>query len=346
MIALASTLTVAALVIWKVSGRSGALKKPKAVSVVTVKRQDLTQYVTLPAELQPYRKAVLYAKVSGYLKSIAVDIGDRVKEGQELAVLENPELKADYDKSVAHLTEAKLNYDRLLEVQKKRPGLVAQNDIDKAKETYDVALATQTHNQSLMDYTRIKAPFDGIVSNRYVNEGDLIQDATKTDTQAKPVADVIEDTKLRLVFPIQESIVSQIFVGKEVELKIQSTNKTFPAKISRFSGKINHETRTMRTEIDVDNKDLTLKPGLYAYVKLSIAHQKNALTLPIRAVDNQTAWRITKENKTEKVSIKTGIKTEEVVEVTHGLAEGERVVMGDLGALKQGMSVTPTVGSF
>ena len=319
-------------------------EKIHKASVVKVMRQNLSQEVTFYAELRPFRITTLYAKVPGYMRVIHNDIGDRVKEGDIIAILEVPEIKADLERNKARYDMAKLDYDRLNTVHRKRPDLIAQDDIDKAFEVYHVAKANYEHTQTLMDYSIIKAPFDGIVTMRYVDEGALIQQGLNSSTQAKPVVDVAEDTKLRLCFPVNESFVQNINVGDEADLTIQATGKTMKGRVARYEGKVDHATRTMNTEIDVDNRAHFVKPGMYATATLKLQRKDNVLSIPIQAINLSHApsvFLITQDKKTEKRSVKTGMQTAEYVEIINGLKEGDLVVYGNLDTFKDGMRVEP-----
>lgn len=315
-----------------------------AVSAVKVIRTNLAEEITLSAELVPYQKATLYAKVSGYLKTIHVDIGDQVKAGEILAQLEVPELLDQLANRKAKLDITKLEYDRLKAASDNRPGLIAQEDIDKAKADYDMAQADYEHTNTLIGFATITAPYDGIITKRFVDEGALIQVGTTSSTQAQPMVEVAENTKLRLVFPVPEANVTAIKVGDHAEIKIQSTGQKLSGNIARMADQVDFNTRTMRTEVDIDNRALTMKPGMYAAVKLFLHRKNNALALPIQAVDlqeNPNVWVITKKNIIEKRRVTIGIKTPNLIGINSGVNEGEVVVFGNRDLIRQGMKVKP-----
>ena len=180
-----------------------------------VTRQDLYNEVTFPAEFRPYVEVELHAKVSGYVREMKVDFGDRVKAGQLLATLEVPELHdelhnaiATQQKAEADYTNAHLIYMRLAAVNKDHPNLVAQQDLDTAEakdRTTSAAIAATRADvekyQTLVAYTRITAPFDGVVTKRYADPGALIQAGTTSDTQSMPLVRVSDNYLLRLDFP-------------------------------------------------------------------------------------------------------------------------------------------------
>ena len=239
----------------------------------------------------PYQSVSIHAKVAGYVKSISVDIGDHVKAGQVIAVLEIPELKDDLKKASAELMTAReevkraqanyedvhLAYQRLTAVAKANPKLVAQQDVDTSR-TKDDAMASALSAarnrvsegeanvgkmQTMLDYASITAPFDGVITKRYADAGALVQAGTASETQTMPVVDIAEDDILRLVFPVPESAVPKVHNGLPVEITINALKQTFPGKVTRFAGKVDVATRTMRTEVDVPNPDGKFTPGMY-----------------------------------------------------------------------------------
>ena len=185
-----------------------------------VTRHDLYNEVTFPAEFRPYVEVELHAKVSGYVREMKVDFGDRVKAGQLLATLEVPELHdelhnaiATQQKAEADYTNAHLIYQRLAAVNKDHPNLVAQQDLDTAeakdRTTFAAIAATKADvekYQTLVAYTRITAPFDGVVTKRYADPGALIQAGTTSDTQSMPLVRVSDNYLLRLDFPVDQPL--------------------------------------------------------------------------------------------------------------------------------------------
>ena len=170
--------------------------------------------------------------------------------------------------------------------------LVAQQDIDTAEAKDSVAAAALASAkadvekyQTLVGYTQITAPFDGVVTMRYADPGALIQAGTASDTQAKPLVRVSDNYRLRLDFPVSVDYVKDIHLGDKVEVRVQSLdNKRITGEVSRFTDKVNNDTRTMITEIEVPNPNLELVPGMYAAVVLKVEQRPHALTIPIEAV--------------------------------------------------------------
>jgi len=241
------------------------------VAVVRVDREDLSKEITIPAEFRPYTEVELHAKVSGYVKEMKVDIGDRVKAGQLLAVLEVPELHDDFDHAVASqrraqadYRDAHLAYTRLVAVNKEHSNLIAQQDLDTA-EAHDAtaegglqaAKADVEKYQTLVAYTRIVAPFDGVITKRYADPGSLIQAGTASNSQAMPLVRVSNNMLLRLDFPVSVDYVHGIRLDAPVRVRIDSLGgRVLTGKIARFSDRVDDSTRTMVAEMEVPNASL------------------------------------------------------------------------------------------
>ena len=316
----------------------------KIVAVVKAERGSLERNIAFSAELRPYEETDLHAKVAGYLKTINVDIGDQVKAGQTLATLDVEELRDDLRHADAAFHDAQLNYDRIRQVIAKRPDLLAQEEVDKAQAAYEMAKASREHAATMLGYTTITAPFSGIITHRYVDPGTLIQAGISSSSQAMPVVHLAENTKLRMVFPVPESVVPNVRVGTLVEIVITATGQTSPGKIARTSGKVDTTTRTMEAEVDVDNADRRITPGMYASVTVQLDKKINALALPIEAVSltgRHTVWRITAENKVEEVPVTTGLQTDSRIEITGGLRDGDQVLYGSRSVTNIGDAVEP-----
>jgi RND family efflux transporter MFP subunit len=351
--------------------------------VAKVKTADLSRQTVLTAEFRPFQEVDVHAKVAGYLKKIYVDVGDRVQQGQLLAVLEIPEMADDVAraKAAAQLSDANvrraqeelaransahelahLSYTRLDAVIKQRPTLVAQQEIDNAaaadrvseaqvsaaqaaldaaKNQVSVAQADSEKAQTLSNYTRITAPFAGVVTNRYADTGAMIQAGTASQTQAMPVVRISQNDMLRLVLPVPESIVPRIHAGNSVDVHVPTLNRSFRGTITRFSGKVSTATRTMETEVDVPNPKFVLIPGMYAEAVLILERNASALSVPVEAVANDTVLVVGPTGTIEQRKVKTGIETATDVEILSGLSAGELVVIGSRSQFRSGQKVQP-----
>jgi len=363
------TFTVAALAVFWLAHHAHAQAPSKAddadnpptAGVAQVTRQDLSKEVTIPAEFRPYVEAKLVAKVSGYVSQMNVDFGDKVKAGQLLATIEVPELRdelhsalAAEQRAEADYTNANLLYTRLSSVNKDHPNLVAQQDLDTANASnlstaasIAEARAEVEKYQTLMAYTKITAPFDGLVTRRYADPGALVQAGTASDTQAMALVRVSDNYLLRLDFPVTVDYVKDIKVGDSVAVRVESLNgKTFDGKISRFTDNVDDNTRTMITEIEVPNPGLELIPGMYATVVLKVDQHPNALSIPIEAVSNakaSTVLVLNRDHQIEERLVRLGLQTCDRYEVLSGLNEGDLVVIGSPSEFQKGEKVEPKI---
>lgn len=329
-----------------------------SVAVAKVIREDLANELVCYAEFRPYLEVDLHAKVSGYVDKMNVDFGDKVKAGQLLATLEVPELHdelrnamARQQKAEADYTNAHLINTRLVQVSQDHPGLVAQQDLDTADANERTAAATVAatkaevaKDKTLVEYTQITAPFDGIITHRYADPGALIQAGTSSSTQAMPLVRVSDNYRLRLDFPVSVTYVSGIRAGDSVDVRVESEKKTFVGKITRFTHKVDLSTRTMETEVEVPNPDLELIPGMYAFVTLKFDRRENTLTVPIEAIapgKQPTVYLVNAQDQIEERPVTIGMSTPYRVEVTSGLKENDRVMIGARALVKPGQNVRP-----
>jgi RND family efflux transporter MFP subunit len=327
--------------------------------VAKVTREDLFKQVTIAAEFRPYEEVSLHAKVSGYVSQMNVDFGDTVKAGQLMATIEVPELQDQLNsalaaerKAEAEYTNAHLIYTRLQSVNQDHPNLVAQQDLDTAQANdldttaaIAAAKAEVEKYKTMVSYTQITAPFDGVVTHRYADPGSLIQAGTASDTQAMPLVRVSDNYRLRLDFPVTVDYVKDVKLDDAVTVRVDSLNgKTFTGKISRFTHKVDDNTRTMITEIEVPNADLELIPGMYATVVLKVEKHEQALAVPTEAVGGEkthTVYVVNRDNQIEERDVKLGLETPDKYEVLSGLQEGDLVVIGSRAGFQAGQKVEP-----
>jgi len=356
-------------------------------AVVKVAHGTLGTPLALAGGFKPFQEVDLHAKVAGYIKTMYVDVGSHVKEGQTLAILEVPELAAELSGADAAVRRAKEEIrraqgdvqraksaheathamaDRLTQASDSRAGLVAQQEVDDARakdlegeaqvssaqaalsaaeQALDVAVATQQQYKALSDYTRITAPFTGVITVRYADTGSLIAAGTSSSTQSAPVVRIAQISVLRLVLPIPESIAGQIRLGDPVKVHVQALNQDSVGKVSRFADALDPQTRTMETEIDFQNPDGKLLPGMYVEAKIGVAAKTDVLTVPLEAVETNgsegTVLVVSTQNTLEERKVHLGLQGSTHVEVLSGLSDGERVVIGSRNEFRPGMKVTP-----
>ena len=362
-------------------------EQPRAAAVVAVTRGNLASSLTVAGQFQPYQQVDLHAKVSGYIRWIKVDIGDRVRQGEVLALLEVPELQnqvegaqAEVRHSQSDITRAQsevvsaqssysalhAEYTRLEEASKERPGLIAEQELDDARakdqqaaaqvgvakasldamrQQLGVSNATRSRLETMSGYEQIVAPFTGVVTKRYADTGTLIQAGQDNNTNTLPVVQVAESDLLRLRMPVPESDVPYIQVGGDVQVKVNATGRTFTCKIIRFSRALDTNTRTMLTEVDVPNHDLSLSPGMYAETSIQLLQKNDALILPAQAVlqsgDQSYVLAVDATNHVEKRNVTLGIQTSNHVEITSGLKAGDNVIASGQTGYQPGEVVSP-----
>jgi RND family efflux transporter MFP subunit len=276
--------------------------------------------------------------------------------------------RAQGDLSRAQSSQAAVHsaYTRLKQAADSQAGLVAQQEVDDsqakdlagaaqvqsaeaelsaAKHQMEAAQANQKEYAALSGYTRITAPFDGVITNRYEDTGALVAAGTANSTQSTPVVRLAQISVLRLVLPIPESIAAQIRLGQPIKVRVQALNQDFVGKVSRFADALNEQTRTMETEVDFQNKDGKLLPGMF--VQADVAHdaKKNALTVPVEAVrqhgDSGNVLVVDAQNTVEEKHVKLGQSDGTWIVILSGVNEGERVIVGHIGEYRTGQKVQP-----
>jgi RND family efflux transporter MFP subunit len=367
--------------------KADAADVPQA-AVVKVQRKSLSSTLEIASEFLPYQEIDVYAKVSGYIQKLYVDWGTHVKEGQILAVLEIPELqqqllqdeasvrradqevsrareeqsRAESAYSVAHIT-----YTRLADVQKSRPELVAQQEIDVAQgkdleasagvsSSKDALAAAEQallagkaaldKDKALFAYARMTAPFEGVVTQIYAYTGALLPAGTSATKGDSALCHLSQNNLLRLVIPVPERAVPDISDGQTLEVNVSALHKTFTGKISLFSDQIDLTTRTMHTEVTVPNANYELVPGMYASVKIPLHTVTNVLTIPLQAVESRGTGQgivlvVNSSNHLERREVKLGLQSASDTEVLSGLSENETVIFGEQNQFREGQQVSP-----
>lgn len=351
-------------------GAQAAASGKIPVGTVTPLRKDLTRTITLPGTLLAFNEATLYGKVAGYLKAIRVDKGDRVRRGQTLAVLEVPEMvkeidqaQAAYQEALANLNQAKaeaelqgVTYKRYSEVHSKDPEAIANQELDQYRSKYEVAeanvklaearVATATANRdrlmALHQYANISAPFGGVITARFVDPGALIQAATSS-TQGQPVLTIQDLDTVRVYVGVPEINVPLIQIGTPSALTTAAyPGKVFTASVTRFAEALDPSTRTMKTEIDVPNRQHLLRPGMYADVTLAIEKVRNALVVPDSALvvegSRKFVW-VVRDAAAHRLEVETGMDDGAESEIRSGLKGEEQVVVAGKDSLAEGKAV-------
>jgi membrane fusion protein (multidrug efflux system) len=266
------------------------------------------------------------------LKTLSVDKGDRVPTGKVLAEIEVPELLADLAKYKAEVKVADTDYQRVSGAQKKAPDLVTLQAVDEAKGRLDIASANLERTETLLRYAQITAPFDGIVTARFVDPGAFIASATSgSAAQTAAIVTLADFDTVRAQVALPEVEASLAQVGQPVKLTVESlAGKTFEGNVSRMSYALDDATRTMLIEADLPNPDLALRPGMYATVKVGVEKHADALLIPVEALVMEKANAFTllaDGGRAKKTAIKIGFNDGTKVEILSGLTGSELVVL-------------------
>jgi len=259
---------------------------------------------------------------------------------------------------------------RLKQASDARPGLIAEQELDDAtakdlgaeaqveaaksalsaaRQQLEVSQADQQHYAALSEYSRITAPFDGVVTWRFADTGSLIQAGT-SNVSSEPVVKLSQVNVLRLRIPVPESLAASVHDGEPADIQVKATGEHISGKVMRSTDSLDRSTRTMQVEVDVPNQGYKLTPGMYAEVALRVQNDPNALTLPLQAIsrgeDKTTVLLVNAKNHVEEREIQTGIEGPNRVQVVSGLNEGDRVIVGNLGKYRSGQHVDPKVSAM
>jgi RND family efflux transporter MFP subunit len=373
------------------SKATAAAERTPRVDIIKPRRAAVAQRLQSNATLEAFEEADLYAKVSGYLSQVPVDIGDRITAGQILAVVDIPELSKELAETEAQLDSRRRSLEVAeRQIERNKADLALQEATLKRRETLggggrgrwvsdqeldeirtktevsrtdvgvaqanralaaaqvDLAAATVEKTRAMFSYSKIAAPFDGIVSQRWVNRGDLVQAATSTRTT--PLLKVQRVDIIRVFCDVPENEVAQVRVGDPATVKpIGLNGAQFTGTVTRFASRLDPQTRNMRTEIDLTNADGRLYPGMYAEVLLEMNRHPDVLTVPASAVStegSETFVYTVKSERIERVPVKLGVRDAGGVEIAEGLSEQTTVVMAARTAPPVGTVVQTNIAKF
>ena len=318
---------------------------PVSVQAVAPHHGEIARTITLPTfRILALQEATLYAKVSGYLKTITVDKGDEVKQGQLLAELEVPELLADETQYLAESAVALTNYERMADARKQAPDLVVPQTVDDLRAVWEVAQAKLERTRTLLRYARLMAPFDGVITARFVDPGAFIPAATAGSTaQSAALLTVMDYSRVRVQVYVPEPEVPFVTNGLPAQVKLEELpNRPFTARVTRFAHALEPATKTMLAEIEVPNPDGDIRPGAYATVQLEVERKPAALLVPAQALLTEKAGTSVfkpVEGKARKFPVRAGFNDGVNVEILEGVKPGERVLLAGPQVLTDGMAV-------
>ncbi len=326
-----------------------------SVSVVTPKQTAPSQEIILPGNIQPFVTSPIYARTDGYLKGWYFDIGAHVKAGDLLAIIQTPEVdeqlaqaRSTLATAQANLQLAQITRDRYQSLLTKHA--VAQQDVDNAVGTYaanqaivDADMANVRHYEALVSFEKVYAPFDGVITARNTDIGDLINSgssaAPKTD-----LFDISQTRTLRVYVNVPEEYSQSIKPGQtaaDITLT-EFPGKRFPGKLVRTSEAINATTRTLLTEVDLDNPGATLLSGSYAEVHLQIAAHNSTFLLPVSSLifrDEKLQVGVVRDGQVAITDVSPGHDFGDQIEVVAGLKPNDQVIVNPPDSLVSGQQV-------
>lgn len=318
-------------------------QKGPTVEVATAHKVAGSNTVRLIGEARPYQSAILYAKVSGYMRSISVDKGDSVRANQVIAVIESPETDKQYQAAVAEAHNKELIANRAATLVKKE--MISQQDADQAEADAAVAKANLEQIGTVKSYEQLRAPFSGTVTARYSDPGALIQNAATSQTSALPLVEVSETSRLRIYVYVDQAHAPYVRTGDEVTIVDQANpNLKLSAKVTRTSGAIDPKTRTLLVEIDVNNPRNRILAGSFVQVELKVQTPRYVEvpsdTLIVRGVQTFVAV-VTADNTIKFTPVAVAEQTGETARLFSGLEEGERVARSIGERVAEGGKVQP-----
>jgi membrane fusion protein, multidrug efflux system len=343
---------------------------PPTVEVAKVSSKKLSIMVRLPGELQAYEAVAVFPKVSAYVDSISVDRGSRVKTGQLMARLVAPELAAQRAEAQSKLqaaeaqraeSQAKLSSDEStyerLKGASATPGVVAGNDLEISQRAVDAdrarleasrgsAEAVKSALKSVAElegYLQVRAPFNGIVTERNVHPGSLVGPSNSTSGAAMPMLRLEKAERLRLVVPVPEKYAGGIAKGGKIEFSVPAyPGQTFAGTVARIAHSVDVKTRTMPVELDVKNADGRLSSGMFPEVVWAVRRTGPSLFVPVSAVVRTTeATFVVRigDGNTEWVNVQTGELDGKSIEVIGGLRDGDEIAARGTDELRPGTHV-------
>ena len=325
-----------------------------AVSVVSPKQTAPTQEIILPGNVQPFITSPIYARTKGYLKKWYVDIGGRVKQGQLLAVIETPEVDQQLQQARSNLLTAQANLELASITKTRYQGLlkskaVSQQDVDNAVGTYNANKAIVEADQAAVDqytalvsFEKIYAPFDGIVTARNTDIGDLINSGSNANVKTD-LFHIAQPGKLRVYVNVPEQYSQGIKVGMTADLSLaEFPGRTFQGKLVRTADSINVTTRTLLIEVDVDNPTGTLLTGSYAEVHLKVPEHKSTLILPVNTLlfrSEGLRVGVVKDGKVVLTAVTPGHDFGDRIEIVSGVTPDDQVIVNPPDSIVSGQAV-------
>ena len=319
--------------------------KIQSVEVVKPIKRSFIVELLISGTAQPNQDVIVYALESGYVHNIYKDIGDNVKKGDIIAELKNPELTRNLEEKKAFFNSKKANYERLKSIYDKTPSLTPLKMVEEAEAEYLSLTAELNSIQDRLNFLLIKAPFNGKVTKRLVDNGAIVQSGLD-QSSPQGIVELQQINPIRLTIPLPESDLASVDVGDSVKITFPELPfDEFNVTVSRTSGSLDPASKTMQVEMDINNSNEIIKPGMYAKAHMMISSKVGVLSLPITAqsiMKNQLFVSIIKDGKVEKIPLRKGLSNKDYFEVLNSeINENSLIIIMGKGLVQSGQSVNP-----
>jgi len=317
--------------------------KTPTVKVVHPELKSFTSNLKIIGNAKANKEVNLFSMEAGVVMSIKKDIGDKVNKGDVLAVLENPELSRQLIIHKAEMEVSQSNYLRLKSVFEKTPELTTINDFENIEATYKISKAKYQATKNRDSLLTIKAPFSGIVTQRNVEIGDMVQNSINSSSTTS-LFQIMDMDVIRLLVDLPETEVDNISVGMKAVINFpELVGKEFDVKVSRMANMIDNTSKTMEVQIDIPNKNNEIKAGMYAEVNIQLQSDGEKLSLPNEAVMSVKSefyiYKVT-NGIVEKILIKKGLSNIQYFEIkSDQTSSSDNIIVEGKSLVKDGMKV-------
>jgi RND family efflux transporter MFP subunit len=321
--------------------REDVVRRGPRVRVAHVKQSPGVRHLVLQGEARPFAEVTLYAKVAGYLRDLRVDKGDRVKANQVLANVTAPELDQQFDAARADARNKRINAKRLDALAPS--GVVSAQELDLGRASADVAEATQAALATQRNSRVIRAPFNGIVTARFADPGALIQSAANAQSGAVPIVSVAKGDRLRVYVYLDQASAPFVRGGDVATIRVpERPGWSRRAQVTRSSGSLSPRTRTMQTEVDIENADGAILPGSYVDVELAVK-VPTLMEMPAEALvtrgDKTQVAVVDGQGRVHYRPVVVADDDGQVVRLVSGVSDGERVALNLGNEAEEGAAV-------
>jgi membrane fusion protein (multidrug efflux system) len=336
---IAAVILLAAIVAWKLLTRGDAADSRRQsipfVKVEAPTRETVKYTLQYTGNIVPNQQAGVFAKVTGNLDRVFVDMGTAVRSGQVLALIDTTELFQQFSQASATYENARTNHVRSKDLFEQN--LVSKQDLDNADATMKVAKANRDNAATRLNYARITAPFSGFITKRFLDPGAVV---TANNATLFTLMDI---DQMKVIISVREKDIPLIAFGRKAVITVDAfPGKEFNGSITRFSEAVDLSTRTMEVEIDIPNPNHVLKPGMFANVLLVVDVHQNAITIPTQAIlkdDKGNFVYVAAADTARRIRVTIGAEQEPRTEILAGLKGNETVITTGQQLVKDGGAI-------